>query len=136
MPGVDDDLAAALSAALAEPMPVTPPPMSVPEEPVQSLLREPAPQFAPPAAPPMFDAAPPVFEAARPFSAPPVAAVPAPVVPMPVIPAVTAQPAERGAWTTPVAPAAPAHVVSAPVEQPQARYWVPGDDDITPSRKR
>jgi hypothetical protein len=117
--------------------------MSVPEQPVQSLLRDPAPRFAPPAAPPVFesappvfDPAPPVFEAARPFSAAPVAPVPAPVAPMPVIPAVTAQPAERGAWTTPVAPAAPAHVVSAPVEQPQARYWVPGDDDITPGRKR
>ncbi|HVM08210.1 MAG TPA: hypothetical protein VM345_07110 [Acidimicrobiales bacterium] len=118
----DDDLAAALSAALAEP-PVAP-----------------AMPAAPMPAPAMPEAYAPQVEFSAPAPAPAAPAMPTmPVMPIaqqaPVAPVAPA----RGAWTAapaempaPVAVAVAPAPVAAPVMPAGPRMWARGDDDIFP----
>jgi hypothetical protein len=109
-PAVDDDLAAALTAALSEAAP-----------PVAAAA------WAPPA-PPAPEFAPPAFSAPAP--APVVVPVPPVAAPAPPAPA----PIPRAGWTASPTPA-PTQVVSAPMSVPQPTMWSPGDDDIYPGSK-
>lgn len=125
----DDDLAAALSAALADaPAPVAPPappaPASSPAAPAPSMPAVPSMPVMPSVAPAQAEMA----------YAPPAPAAPAPVAP--VAPPVAAAPqapapAARAPWTAPaeqdVAPAITERV--APIAP---SMWARGDDDIFP----
>lgn len=114
---VDQDLAAALSAALADV-----PPSSAPVPPVSLAMPSLTTDLD------HREVAPPVAHVA-PTPAP---AAPAAVVPTPVAPATVAAapaPVSPSNWTSAPEPVAP--VTAAPA--PMARMWMRGDDDVFPS---